>query len=75
MEMDAICAVIMGGTILHGGKGNVAGAVIAVFLLGMIRNALTLLSVSSYYQQFITGAILLLAVVVAEYKERKKRAA
>jgi len=73
MEMDAICAVIMGGTVLHGGKGNVFGAVIAVFLLGMIRNSLTLLSISSYYQQFITGAILLLAVIVAEYRERKKR--
>ena len=73
MEMDAICAVIMGGTLLHGGKGNVVGTVIAVFLLGMIRNSLTLLSISSYYQQFITGAILLLAVIVAEYRERKKR--
>lgn len=73
MEMDAICAVIMGGTLLHGGKGNVIGTVIAVFLLGMIRNSLTLLSISSYYQQFITGAILLLAVIAAEYRERKKR--
>jgi ribose/xylose/arabinose/galactoside ABC-type transport system permease subunit len=41
----------------------------------MIRNSLTLLSISSYYQQFITGAILLLAVIVAEYRERKKRVA
>ena len=75
MEMDAICAVVMGGTVLYGGKGNVIGTVIAVFLLGMIRNSLTLLSISSYYQQFITGAILLLAVIVAEYRERKKRVA
>ncbi len=75
MEMDAICAVIMGGTLLRGGKGNLPGTVIAVFLLGMIRNALTLLSISSYYQQFITGAILLTAVLLAEFRERKNRVA
>ena len=70
-----ICAVIMGGTVLHGGKGNLWGTVIAVFLLGMIRNGLTLLSVSSYYQQFTTGAVLLIAVLIAEFKDRKKRIA
>ena len=73
MEMDAICAVIMGGTALHGGKGNLFGTVIAVFLMGLIRNGLTIMSVSSYYQQFITGAMLLVAVVIAEFRERKAR--
>ncbi len=73
MEMDAICAVIMGGTALHGGSGSLLGTVIAVFLLGLIRNGLTIMSVSSYYQQFITGAILLCAVVVAELRERRSR--
>ena len=73
MEMDAICAVIMGGTALHGGSGSLPGTVIAVFLMGLIRNGLTLLSVSSYYQQFVTGAMLLCAVVAAELRERKRR--
>ena len=73
MEMDAICAVIMGGTALHGGSGNLLGTVIAVFLLGLIRNGLTILSVSSYYQQFITGALLLCAVTAAELRERGRR--
>lgn len=73
MEMDAICAVIMGGTALHGGSGNLLGTVIAVFLLGLIRNGLTIMSVSSYYQQFITGAMLLGAVVVAELRQRGRR--
>lgn len=75
MEMDAICAVILGGTPLYGGRGSIAGTVVAVFLLGMIRNGLTLLSVSPYYQTFITGAILLVAVVFAELRERKQRLA
>lgn len=73
MEMDAICAVIMGGTALHGGYGNLLGTVVAVFLLGLIRNGLTIMSVSSYYQQFVTGAILLCAVIVAEFRERRTR--
>ena len=73
MEMDAICAVIMGGTALHGGSGSLPGTVIAVFLMGLIRNGLTLLSVSSYCQQFVTGAMLLCAVVAAELRERKRR--
>ena len=73
MEMDAICAVIMGGTALHGGNGNLLGTVIAVFLLGLIRNGLTIMSVSSYYQQFITGFMLLCAVVIAELRERQHR--
>lgn len=73
MEMDAICAVIMGGTALHGGSGSLPGTVVAVFLLGMIRNGLTVLSVSSYYQQFLTGAMLLCAVVAAEFRARRSR--
>lgn len=73
MEMDAICAVIMGGTSLHGGDGSLAGTVIAVFLMGLIRNGLTVMSVSPYYQQFITGGILLVAVVAAELRSRRSR--
>ena len=73
MEMDAITAVILGGTPLHGGSAALAGTAVAVLLLGTIRNGLTLMSVSSYYQQFITGAILLCAVVTAEIRERRRR--
>ena len=49
------------------------GTVIAVILLGLIRNGLTVMSVSSYYQQFVTGALLLIAVVTAELRERRNR--
>lgn len=75
MEMDAITAVIMGGTPLRGGRANLVGTVVAVILLGMVRNGLTLLSISSYYQQFITGVVLLLSVLLAEIRERKQRVA
>lgn len=72
MEIDAITAVIMGGTPLSGGKASLAGTVIAVFLLGLIRNGLTIMSISSDYQQFITGAILLGSILVAEIKEHRR---
>lgn len=71
MELDAVTAVIMGGTPLSGGKASLAGTVIAVFLLGLIRNGLTIMSVSSFYQQFVTGSILLFAILIAEIKEHK----
>ena len=61
-------AVFFGGAALP-----LAGTAVAVLLLGTIRNGLTLMSVSSYYQQFITGAILLCAVVTAELRERRRR--
>lgn len=73
MEMYAITAVIMGGTPLSGGSGALFGTAVAVFLLGLIRNGLTLMSVSSYYQQFTTGALLLAAVVAAEIHQRRQR--
>lgn len=73
MEMSAITAVIMGGTPLAGGTAELAGTVVAVLLLGLIRNGLTLMSVSSYYQQLITGAVLLVAVVAAEVRRRRER--
>lgn len=75
MEMDAITAVIMGGTPLSGGTASLFGTAVAVFLLGLIRNGLTLMSVPSFYQQFITGALLLFAVITAELKERRNRVA
>lgn len=73
MEMDAITAVIMGGTPLHGGQGALIGTTVAVLLLSSIRNGLTLLRISSYYQQLITGVILLCAVITAELRQRRQR--
>ena len=73
MEMYTVTAVIMGGTPLSGGSAELFGTAVAVYLLGLIRNGLTLMSVSSYYQQFSTGALLLIAVIAAEIHERKQR--
>lgn len=72
MELDAITAVIMGGSLMSGGKAGISGTIIACLLLGVIKNGLTILSISSYYQQFIIGALLLAAVVITEIRQRKQ---
>lgn len=74
MELDAITAVVMGGTSIKGGKASIVGTVLAVLMLGVIRNGLTLMSVSSDYQQWITGFLLLVSVLISEIKVHKFRA-
>lgn len=71
-EMDAIAATILGGTSMRGGKGSVAGTIIACFILNVLKNGMTLLAISSHYQEVLTGLILIISVLVSESKERKK---
>ena len=71
MEMTAIAAVIMGGTLLSGGKGSMTGTAIACLLLAVIKNGLTLLSIDAQYQEFIIGFLLLLAVITTELKNQR----
>lgn len=71
MELDAITATVMGGTPLSGGKASIFGTTIAIFILGIIRNVLTLVNVSSDYQILITGLLLFISVFIAEFKNDK----
>jgi inositol transport system permease protein len=61
-ELDAIAAVVIGGTSLSGGVGGVSGTLLGALLMGVINNGLDLLDVSSYYQQIVKGAIIVGAV-------------
>jgi ribose/xylose/arabinose/galactoside ABC-type transport system permease subunit len=61
-ELDAIAAVVIGGTSLSGGIGGVGGTVAGALLMGIINNGLDLLNVSSYYQQIVKGLIIMGAV-------------
>ena len=68
-ELDAIAAVVMGGTTFHGGRGGIIGTVFGVLILGIISNILNLLNVSSYTQLVIKGFFLIFAVVLAEIRK------
>lgn len=71
-EMDAIAATILGGTSMQGGKGNILGTIIACLILNILKNGLVLLSISSHYQEVLTGVILIVAVFISESNRRKK---
>ncbi|AEJ18971.1 ABC transporter permease [Gracilinema caldarium] len=67
-ELDAIAAVVLGGTSLSGGRGYMVGTIIGAFIIGILNNGLNLLEVSSFYQQIVKGAVILLAVLLDRRK-------
>jgi ribose transport system permease protein len=60
--LTSVAAVVLGGGSLSGGRGGMLGTLIGVLILGVLANGLVLLQVNSFYQQIVTGAVLLLAV-------------
>lgn len=71
LELDAIAAVVLGGTSLFGGVGGVFGTFIAVFLLAVLRNLFNLMGLGSFYQMVITGVILVIALILNRYLENR----
>lgn len=69
-ELDAIAAVIIGGASVKGGSGTVVGTIIGAAIMGVLRNALVLLSVSAYWQQAIIGCVILFAVSIDQLRNR-----
>ncbi|CAO3402810.1 ribose ABC transporter permease [Azospirillum palustre] len=67
-ELDAIAAVVVGGTSLSGGKGTLFGTLVGALIIGVLNNALNLMDVSSYYQMIAKGAVILLAVLADSRK-------
>lgn len=67
-ELDAIAAVVLGGTSLAGGKGRIIGTLIGALILGFLNNALNLLGISSNYQMIVKAVVILLAVLVDNKK-------
>lgn len=74
MELDAIAAVVIGGTLLTGGAGSMSGTVAGVLLLGVIQNLINQIGdLSSSYQQVVSAAFLAVVVVVQTYLSRVQR--
>ena len=70
-EMDAIAAVVVGGTSMSGGSGRIGGTLIGVLIIGVLNNGLNLLGVDSNWQYIVKGLVILLAVYV-DYIRNKK---
>lgn len=68
-ELDAIAAVVLGGTSLAGGVGSVLGTIVGALIIGILNNALNLLNVTSYYQLLAKGLVILIAVLL-DQKEK-----
>lgn len=68
LEFSVIAAVVLGGTSLAGGKGTLLGTAIGVLILGTLNNGMTLLSLSSDYQQIVQGLVLALAVAIDQFR-------
>lgn len=71
-ELDAIAAVVIGGTSLSGGRGSVAGTVMGAVIIGVLNNGLVLLNVSPFWQQVVKGSVILLAVIVDRMGNQRK---
>lgn len=71
-ELDAIASAVIGGTSLSGGIGSVSGTIIGAFTIGILRNGLNMLGVSSFTQQIIIGLVILLTVCVDQLRNRKR---
>jgi ribose/xylose/arabinose/galactoside ABC-type transport system permease subunit len=69
-EFSAIAAVVIGGTSLFGGEGNMGGTLIGVLIIGVINNALNLLGVSPFFQDVARGAIIFIAVLLDALRKR-----
>jgi ribose transport system permease protein len=69
-ELDAIAAVVLGGTSLSGGRGLIIGTLIGALIIGTLNNGLNLLGVSSFFQMVVKGVVILIAVLI----DRKKAA-
>ena len=72
-NLDAITAVVLGGTSLFGGRGLILGSLVGAIVVGVLRNGLTLMGVASVYQVLITGILVIAAVAVDQLSRRGGR--
>lgn len=68
-EMDAISAVVLGGTSMSGGKGSISGTVIGVIVIGILKNGMNLLGIDSSWQYIVQGIVILIAVYIDYIKQ------
>ena len=69
-ELNAIAAVVLGGTSLSGGRGSIGGTIIGAFVIGVLGDGLVMVGVSSFWQQVIKGVVIVLAVIIDQMQAR-----
>ena len=69
-ELNAIAAVVLGGTSLAGGRGTISGTIIGAFVIGVLNNGMVIEGVSSFWQTVITGVVIILAVIIDQLQSR-----
>jgi erythritol transport system permease protein len=69
-ELNAIAAVVLGGTSLAGGRGTILGTIVGAFVIGVLRNGMILEGLSSFWQMVITGFVIILAVIIDQVQQR-----
>ena len=74
-ELESIAAVVIGGTNLFGGEGGVFGSLIGALITGVLNNGLNLLNVSSFWQQVVQGAVIIVVVIFDQWRRRRVSAA
>ena len=73
IEMDAIAAVVLGGTSITGGRGHIIGTLIGALLLGVLNNSLNMIGLSPYSQRVVKGVILLIAVLIGFLRKNGRK--
>ncbi|MGW5064287.1 ABC transporter permease [Streptomyces sp. NPDC004096] len=72
-ELNAIAAVVIGGAALSGGRGTVRGTLVGAFVIGFLADGLVILGVSTFWQMFIKGAVIIVAVILDQSQQRFQR--
>ena len=72
-ELNAIAAVVMGGTRLSGGQGSIGGTIVGALIISLVQNAMNIFNVPSYWQQVVIGSVIVFAVVLDQYRKRASR--
>jgi ribose/xylose/arabinose/galactoside ABC-type transport system permease subunit len=72
-ELDAIAATVMGGTSLTGGEGTILGTIVGALIISLVRNGMNILNVPSFWQQFVIGSVIILAVMLDQWRKKQVR--
>ena len=72
-ELDAIAAVVLGGTALAGGRGRVLGTLVGALIIGVLSNGLVLMNVPFFYQLIIKGVVIVLAVALDSLRQYNRK--